>query len=113
MREPGDFVTLARYREWTGRAETAVSVLRDGKDAFPKSWEIGVALARLLERRGDFEESHEAAQETTRNAPFRPEAWRALAAVKGVLGPKAEADEARQKGAQAEKRLKELRAAPA
>jgi tetratricopeptide (TPR) repeat protein len=113
LREPGDFVTLARYREWTGRAEAAVSVLRDGKDAFPKSWEIGVALARLLERRGDFEESLETALETTRSAPFRPEAWRALAAVKGVLGPKAEADEARQKGGQAEKRLKELRAKPA
>jgi tetratricopeptide (TPR) repeat protein len=113
LREPVDFVTLARYREWTGRAEAAVSVLRDGKDAFPKSWEIGVALARLLERRGDFESSLETALEATRNAPFRPEAWRALAAVKGVLGPKAEADEARQKGGQAEKRLKELRATPA
>jgi tetratricopeptide (TPR) repeat protein len=111
VREAGDFVTLARYREWTGRAADAVSVLRNGLDAFPKSWEIGVALARLLERRGDFEDSLEVAQEATRNAPFRPEAWRALAAVKGVLGPKAEADEARQKAAQAEKRLKELRAA--
>ncbi len=110
--EPGDFVTLARYREWTGRAEEAVSVLREGKAVFPKSWEIGVALARLLERRGEFEDSLEVALETTRAAPFRPEAWRALAAVKGVLGPKAEADEARQKGAQAEKRLRALRTKP-
>jgi serine/threonine-protein kinase len=109
VREPGDFVTLARYREWTARAAEGVDLLRQGAAAFPKSWEIGVALARLLERRGDFEDSLAVAQETTRIAPFRPEAWRALAAVKGVLGPKAEADEARQKGAQAEKRLKELR----
>jgi tetratricopeptide (TPR) repeat protein len=113
VREPGDYVTLARYREWTGHPEQGVAVLRDGKAVFPKSWEIGVALARLLERRGDFEESLELAQETTRIAPFRPDAWRALAGVKGVLGPKAEADEARQKAAQAEKRLKDLRAKPA
>ncbi len=47
-----------------------------------------------------------------KSAPFRPEAWRALAAVKSVLGPKADADEARQRAVQAEKRLKALRAAP-
>jgi tetratricopeptide (TPR) repeat protein len=110
LREAGDFTTLGRYREWTGRADEAVALLRQGRDAFPRSWEIGVALSRLLERRGDFEDSLEIALETTRLAPFRPEAWRALAAVKGVLGPRAEADEARQKGAQAEKRLRELRA---
>jgi tetratricopeptide (TPR) repeat protein len=109
-REPGDFVTLARYREWTGRADDGVAVLREGCAAFPRSWEIAVALARLLERRGAFEESLEVAQDAARLAPFRPEAWRALAAVKGVLGPKAEADEARQKGAQVDKRLQELRA---
>jgi tetratricopeptide (TPR) repeat protein len=108
-REPGDFATLARYREWTGRPDDGVRVLKDGRAAFPKAWEIAVALSRLLERRGEFEESLEVAQETVRIAPFRPEAWRALAAVKGVLGPKAEAEEARQKAAQAEKRLRELR----
>jgi tetratricopeptide (TPR) repeat protein len=112
-REPVDTVTLARYREWTGRAEDGVAVLKEGRKAFPKSWEIAVALAGLLERRGEFEEALGLAQETVRLAPFRPEAWRALAALKGILGPKAEADEARQKAAQAEKRLKELRAKPA
>ena len=110
VREPGDFVTLARYREWTGRAADAVKVLRDGLAVFPKSWEIGVALSKLLERRGEFEEALSLAQETVKLAPFRPDAWRALAAVRSVLGPKAEAEEARQKAAQAEKRLKELRA---
>ncbi len=113
LREPGDFVTLARYREWTGRPDDGVRLLKDGRAAFPKAWEIAVALSRLLERRGEFEESLEVAQETVRIAPFRPDAWRALAAVKGVLGPKAEADEARQKAAQVEKRLKELRSKPA
>jgi Flp pilus assembly protein TadD len=103
-------VTLARYREWTGRAADAVKVLRDGLAAFPKSWEIGVALSKLLERRGEFEEALGLAQETVKLAPFRPDAWRSLAAVRSVLGPKAEAEEARQKAAQAEKRLKELRA---
>ena len=112
VREPGDFVTLARYREWTGRAEDGVTVLRDGRAAFPKSWEIAVALSRLLERRGEFEESLEIAQDAVKSAPFRPEAWRALAAVKSVLGPKADADEARQRAVQVEKRLKALRAAP-
>ncbi|MGA7990992.1 MAG: protein kinase [Thermoanaerobaculia bacterium] len=108
-REPGDFVTLARYREWTGRPDDGVRVLKDGRAAFPKSWEIAVALSRLLERRGEFEESLELAQEAARIAPFRPEAWRALGAVKGVLGPKSEAEEARQRAVQAEKRLRELR----
>ena len=108
VREPGDYTTLARYREWTGRAPDAVALLKEGRAAFPRSWEIGVALARLLERRGDFDDALEIALETTRFAPVRPEAWRALAGVKGILGPKAEADEARQKAAQAEKRLKEL-----
>jgi tetratricopeptide (TPR) repeat protein len=112
VREPGDFVTLARYREWTGRADDGVAVLKAGRSAFPKTWEIEVALARLLERRGEFEEALEVAQEIARTAPFRPEAWRALAEVRSVLGPRAEADEARQKGAQAEKRLQELRAKP-
>jgi tetratricopeptide (TPR) repeat protein len=107
--EPVDFVTLARYREWTGRPEDGVRVLKDGRTAFPKSWEIAVALSRLLERRGEFEESLELAQEATRIGPFRPETWRALAAVKGVLGPKSEAEDARQKAAQAERRLREMR----
>jgi tetratricopeptide (TPR) repeat protein len=111
--EPGDFVTLARYREWTGRADDGIAVLRNGRTAFPKSWEIAVALARFLERRGDFEDALEVAQEAVRLAPFRPDAWRALAAVKGIVGPKAESDEARQKAAQAEKRLRDLRAKPA
>jgi tetratricopeptide (TPR) repeat protein len=111
--EPGDFVTLARYREWTGRADDGIAVLREGLAALPKSWEIAVALARFLERRGDFEDALEIAQDAVRLAPFRPEAWRALAAVKGIVGPKAEADEARQKAPQAEKRLRELRAKPA
>jgi len=113
LRETEDFVTLARYREWTGRAEEGVRVLRDGRAAFPKSWEIAVALSRLLERRGEFEESLEFAQEAVKIAPFRPEAWRALADVKSVLGPKAESDEARQKAAQADRRLRELRSKPA
>ena len=112
VREPVDFVTLARYREWTGRAEDGVRVLNEGRAAFPKSWEIAIALARLLERRGEFEESLELAQEAVRSAPFRPEAWRALAVVRSVLGPKAEADEARQKAVQVEKRLKALREKP-
>jgi len=30
-REPGDFVTLARYREWTGRADDGIAVLREGR----------------------------------------------------------------------------------
>ena len=110
LREPGDFVILARYREWTGRPDEALKMLRDGLAAFPKSWEIAAQLAKMLERRGEFEEALEVAQESVKAAPFRPEAWRALAAVKGILGPKAEADEARQKAAQADKRLKELRA---
>jgi tetratricopeptide (TPR) repeat protein len=112
VREPEDFVTLARYREWTGRPDDGVGVLKEGLAAFPKSWEIAVALSRLLERRGEFEESFELAQEAVRIAPFRPEVWRALADVKSVLGPKAEADEARQKASQADKRLRELRAKP-
>ncbi|HVO51736.1 MAG TPA: tetratricopeptide repeat protein [Thermoanaerobaculia bacterium] len=109
-REPGDFVTLARYREWTGRADDGIAVLREGRAALPKSWEIAVALAGFLERKGDFEDALEVAQDAVRLAPFRPEVWRALAAVKGIVGPKAEADEARQKAAQADKRIRELRA---
>jgi tetratricopeptide (TPR) repeat protein len=109
VREPGDFVTLARYREWTGRPEDGIRILKDARAAFPKSWEVAVALSRLLERRGEFEESLAVAQEASRIAPFRAEAWRALAAVKGVLGPKSDAEEARQKAVQAEKRLRELR----
>lgn len=107
--EPGDFVTLARYREWTGRADDGIRLLKDGRKAFPRSWEIAVALARLLERRGEFDEALEIAQETVRIAPFRPDPWRALAGIRGVLGPKSEAEEARHKAAQADKRLRELR----
>ncbi len=108
--EPNDVTTLARYREWTGRGAEALEVLRAGLKAFPRSWEISVALARLLERQGDFDGSLAAAQEATALAPFRPEAWRALAAAREILGPKAEADEARRKASAADARLKELRA---
>ena len=68
--------------------------------------------ARLLERRGAFEEALAAAQDAARLAPFRPEGWAALAAIRGLLGPKEEAGDARRKAAQADRRLKTLRTAP-
>jgi tetratricopeptide (TPR) repeat protein len=108
-REPVDFVTLARYREWTGRASEGATLLAEGRKAFPESWEIAVAEARLLERRGAFEEALSAAQDAARLAPFRPESWRALAAIRGILGTKEEADEARRKAAHADRRLRGLR----
>ena len=110
--EPVDFVTLARYREWTGRADDGVALLAERASAFPESWEIAIADARHLERRGDFEEALAAAQDTARLAPLRPEGWGALAAIRGILGPKEEANEARRKAGQAERRLRTLRAPP-
>lgn len=107
-REPVDFVTLARYREWTGRAKEGVTLLAQGRKAFPESWEIAVAEARHLERRGAFEEALSAAQDAARLAPFRPEGWRALAEIRGILGTKEEADEARRKAAHADRRLRSL-----
>jgi tetratricopeptide (TPR) repeat protein len=110
--EPVDFLTLARYCEWTGRADEGVALLARGRKAFPESWEIATAHARHLERQGAFEEALAAAQEAARLAPFRPEGWGALAAIRGILGPKDEASEARRKAGQAERRLRSLRADP-
>jgi len=111
-RAPVDFLTLARYREWTGRADEGVALLAEARKAFPESWEIATAEARHLERRGAFEEALAAAQDAVRLAPFRPEGWGALAAIRGILGPKEEASEARRKAGQAERRLRSLRANP-
>jgi tetratricopeptide (TPR) repeat protein len=108
-REPVDFVTLARYREWTGRAAEGATLLAEGRKAFPESWEIAVEEARHLERRGAFEGALFAAQDAARLAPFRPEGWRALAAIRSVLGTKEEAAEARRKAAAADRRLRSLR----
>ncbi len=111
-REPADVVTLARYREWTGRADEGVAVLKEGRKAFPQSWEIASAEARHLERRGAFEEALAAAQEAVRLAPFRPQAWGALVRIRGILGPQEEANEVRRKATQADRRLRDLRAGP-
>jgi len=111
-REPADFVTLARYREWTGRADEGVALLREGQKAFPQSWEIASAHAGHLERRGAFEEALAAAQEAVRLAPFRPRAWGALVRIRGILGPQEEANEVRRKAGQANRRLQELRTKP-
>jgi tetratricopeptide (TPR) repeat protein len=108
-REPVDFVTLARYREWTDRASAGATLLAEGRKAFPESWEIAVEEAQHLERRGAFDRALSAAQDAARLAPFRPEGWRALAAIRGVLGTKEEAAEARRKAAQADRRLRGLR----
>ncbi|HEX7529153.1 MAG TPA: hypothetical protein VF425_08585, partial [Thermoanaerobaculia bacterium] len=108
-REPVDFVTLARYREWTGRAAEGATLLAEGRKTFPESWEIAVEEARHLERRGAFEGALFAAQDAARLAPFRPEGWRALAAIRSVLGTKEEAAEARRKAAAADRRLRSLR----
>ena len=67
-----------------------------------------MAEARHLERRGAFEEALSAAQDAARLAPFRPEGWRALAEIRGILGTKEEADEARRKAAHADRRLRSL-----
>ena len=111
-REPADFMTLARYREWTGRADEGVVLLAEGRKAFPGSWEIASAHARHLERRGAFEEALAAAQEAVRLAPFRPRAWGALVRIRGILGPLEEANEVRRKAAEADRRLRDLRAGP-
>jgi len=108
-REPVDFVTLARYREWTGRADEGAALLAEGRKAFPESWEIAVEEARHLERRGAFEQALSAAQDASRLAPFRPEGWSALAAIRGIVGTKEEASEARRKAANADRRLRGLR----
>jgi tetratricopeptide (TPR) repeat protein len=108
-REPADFVALARYREWTGQASEGATLLAEGRKAFPVSWEIAVEEAQHLERRGAFEEALAAAQDAARLAPFRPEGWRSLAAIRGVLGTKEQADAARRKAAQADRKLRGLR----
>jgi tetratricopeptide (TPR) repeat protein len=111
-REPVDFLTLARYREWTGRADEGVALLKEARRALPQSWEIASAEARHLERRGAFEEALSAAQEAVRLAPFRPRAWGALVRIRGILGPQEEANEVRRKAALADSRLTELKAGP-
>jgi tetratricopeptide (TPR) repeat protein len=108
-REPVDFVTLARYREWTGRADEGIALLAEGRKAFPVSWELAVAEAQHLERRGAFEEALSAAQDAARLAPFRPDGWRALAAIRAILGTKEQAEAARRKAASADRRLRDLR----
>jgi tetratricopeptide (TPR) repeat protein len=112
VREPGDFVTLARYREWMGRADEGVALLAEGRKTFPESWELATAHAQHLERRGAFEEALAAAEEAARLAPFRPEAWSVLAATRGILGPKEAAADARRKAAHAARRLTNKRTPP-
>ena len=112
VREPGDFVTLARYREWMGRADEGVALLGEGRKGFPESWELATAHAQHLERRGAFEEALAAAEEAVRLAPLRPEGWGALAAIRGILGSKEEAAEARRKAAHANRQMRNMRTAP-
>ncbi|MEO8585231.1 MAG: protein kinase [Acidobacteriota bacterium] len=108
-RETVDFVTLARYRVWTGRAGEGAALLAEGRKAFPESWEIAVEEAGHLERRGAFDQALSAAQDAARLAPFRPDGWRALAAILGIVGTKEEAAEARRKATNADRRLRGLR----
>jgi len=86
----------------------ADTLLAEGRKAFPESWEIAVEEAGHLERRGAFEGALSAAQDAARLAPFRPDGWRALAAIRGILGTKEEAAEARRKAGHADLRLRGL-----
>ncbi len=83
---PSELLSLARYLEWTDERPRAIQTLERGLKAFPSDPGLAVALARALERGGEAGQALAAAREAVRVAPFRPETWRALAALRGAAG---------------------------
>ena len=106
--DPDVLLALARYCEWKGHRRMALDLLEGGHATLPGEWRILVAFAEALERDGHFDRALTAAEEATRTAPYRPEAWHALAAVRSTLGRKAEEEAALRR---AEDALRELAAA--
>jgi tetratricopeptide (TPR) repeat protein len=90
---PSEFVSLARFFEWSGERRRAIETLERSRAALPGEWSVLATLSRTLDRDGQFERALGVAEEAVRVAPVRAEAWRSLAAVRGTLGKKdAEAD---------------------
>jgi len=111
LRESPDLdvvLALARYCEWKGQRRRALDLLEGGRATFPGAWRILVTLSQTLEREGQFDRALAAAEEATRAAPYRAESWRALAAIRGTLGWKAEEEAALRR---AEEVLREIAAA--
>ena len=96
-REASDFMYLARFCERFGEPVRALETLREGRKFFPSSWELPLTLSRALERQGEFDEALAVASEAVTVAPFRPQAWRGLAAAQGAFGRRAEQSEASKK----------------
>ena len=83
-----DVLALAGYYEGTGDRKKALDLLEGGRSVFRGEWRVLVALAGAFGREGRPERALGAAEEATRVAPHRPEAWQALAAVRSALGQK-------------------------
>lgn len=103
--EAGVLLSLARYFEWKGQRWKALDLLEGGRATVAGAWRVLVALAQLMEKDGQFKPALAAAEEATRSAPFRAEAWRALAAVRSTVGWKAEETEALRRAEEVEREL--------
>ncbi|MGE5345452.1 MAG: protein kinase domain-containing protein [Acidithiobacillales bacterium] len=84
--EAGDLLALAAYYEWKGRGRKALDLLERWTGPAAGAWRLHVARARLLTQDGQFKPALAAAEEAARLAPFRAEAWKALAAIRRTLG---------------------------
>jgi tetratricopeptide (TPR) repeat protein len=103
--ETGVVLCLAGYYEWRGQRRAALGLLEGGHESASGAWRLLVALAGLLEKDGQFRRALAAAEEAARMAPFRVEAWRALAAIRRTLGWEAEECEALRRAEEVESEL--------
>jgi tetratricopeptide (TPR) repeat protein len=103
--EPEVLLALARYFEWQGQPRRALDLLEGGRATFIGDWRILVALVRSLEQDGQFQRALAVGEEATRAAPYRAEAWRALAAARNTLGQKADETEALRRAEEVEREM--------
>ncbi len=103
--EPGILLALASSFEWAGDRRKALDLLEGGRATFAGDVRVRIALARMLEREGQLPRAAAIAEEAAAAGPYRPEAWRMLAQIRGALGQKAEAAAASRKAADAERDL--------
>ncbi len=103
--EPAVLLALTHYFEWKGQPRRALDLLEGGRATLAGEWRILVALVRALEQDGQFQRALAVAEEAMHAAPFRAEAWRALAAARNTLGLKAEETEALRRAEEVEREM--------
>lgn len=86
MREPGDFCYLARFHEWTEEFEEAEAILTQAQSLYPEYWEIPFQRAVFRVRAENFGDALDFAEQASRLAPWKTQAWELLGTVNNALG---------------------------